>query len=61
MPTYEVKVKCGNSEQSRLVQAANQAQAIRHVAEHHFALSVPTTERLFELAHEGVKLERAST
>jgi len=44
---------------SRLVLAANETQAFRHVARDTFAASIPSTEAALLLQADGVMLERA--
>lgn len=43
----------------RLVRASTPAQAMRHVAEGLFDVSIPSQERLIELGGKGIKVEVA--
>ena len=45
----------------KLVRAASQAAAIRHVAKPMFAADVATQDELVELAGKGVKVEDAAS
>jgi len=45
--------------QTRLVFAATQAQAMRHVAKDSFTVSIPTTRKALEFAASGVAVEVA--
>lgn len=55
MTVYSVRNKITGD--TRLVEAANNAQARKHVADDLFEVSVPTQKDVFLLAGKGVELE----
>lgn len=55
MPEYIVRHKPSGA--IRLVDAANNAQALRHVAEDVFEVRVATRKEMFVLAGQSVQLE----
>lgn len=55
MPEYIVKHK--PSGKIRLVDADNNAQALRHVAGDEFEVRIATRKEMFQLAGQGVPLE----
>lgn len=57
---YEVHDARANPAQTRLVRAANRSQALRHVAQDSFAVSIATQNSLVFLIERGVKVEDAS-
>lgn len=60
MPVYRVKLKKDETQDCRLVKAANVAQARRHVAESMLEVAVADAEECVELGAAGVKLEQAA-
>lgn len=44
---------------TRLIEATNPAQAMRHIAASRFTVEVPNTLRVAELMQAGVKVEKA--
>ena len=63
MPIYVVTIKAGEGEKVRLVDAPNEARALRHVTQQHVALEVVRTAEqiaaLAQLAAKGVEVEVA--
>jgi hypothetical protein len=51
----------GDKEQRRLVRAANNVQALRHVAEDTLAVAVASQDDVFTLAAAGKKIEEAGS
>ena len=41
----------------RLVEAATQAQALRHVAQNDYSIDIPNTKEVAELVSSGVRVE----
>ena len=41
----------------RLVEAATQAQALRHVAQNDYSVDIPNTKEVAELVSSGVRVE----
>lgn len=64
MPIYAAKVKLGDQMQERLVDAPNEARALKHLAKQHITLEpVRTAEQIkqtAELAAKGIKVEGAA-
>ena len=63
VPIYLVTIKAGEGERVRLVNAQNEARALRHVTEKHIEIeSVRTPEQMTamaQLAAKGVEVEVA--
>jgi hypothetical protein len=63
VPIYAAKIKLGAEAQDRLVDAPNEARALKHIAKQHITLeAVRTPEQIkatAELAAKGVKVEVA--
>jgi hypothetical protein len=61
VPIYAAKIKLGTESQDRLVDAPNEARALKHLAKQHITLeAVRTPESIraaTELAAKGVKVE----
>lgn len=55
----ESKSNIASDKGHRLVRASSQAQALRHVADGLFEVSVPSQDRLVELAGKGIAVEEA--
>lgn len=55
MTEYAVRNK--TTDQIRMVDAPNQAGALRHVAGDEYEVTIPTRRQAMELASNGVKLE----
>lgn len=53
-------VKHRGSSTIRIVEAMNRAQALRHVAESEYDVSVPDQKTVFGFANGGIRLEHAS-
>lgn len=56
---YKINPINGNAAKPRLVVASNPAQALRHVAQDSFAVSVATTADVVALMKAGVQEETA--
>lgn len=63
MPIYIATVKAGEGKQVRLIDAKNEARALRHLTEQHITLeSVRTAEQMkamANLAAKGAEIEQA--
>lgn len=55
MTVYAIKNK--ETGKTRMVEAQNNAQARKHVADDLFEITVPTQKEVFHLASKGVELE----
>ena len=64
MPIYKATVKVNGEEQTRLVDAPNEARALRHVTAQHVALEVVRSAEqiaaLAQLAAKGIQVEKAA-
>lgn len=64
MAIYIAKAKVGEHEQTRLVEAKNEAQALRHLTEQHITLELvkgaEKMKSMAALAAKGVEVEQAS-
>lgn len=62
MPTYLIRITIAGDHptvRERVVEASNQAQAIRHVVSDTVTCEVASVQEAMKLAAQGVKLERA--
>lgn len=60
MAIYRVEVKVKETQETRLVEAANMSAALRHIAGQFATVTKCTTSEAIELGSKGVKLEQAN-
>lgn len=61
MSTERIYTVTGPGDKVSLVKAANQSQALRHVARNTFQIEVASAVQVADLMISGVKVEQAST
>lgn len=59
MTIYRVDVKVKDTEETRLIEAPNMAQAMRFVGQKMMSVAAVTTAEAHELGAKGIKLEQA--